>query len=81
MKDIKKFAIVLIVLGLPILVTHWLLVKKKEKEKTEKSIAVDKEKVWLEQYQSTVKIDSSLRRQHYHWDNSTPEKLLKRTLK
>lgn len=81
MKDIKKFAIVLIVLGLPILVTHWLLVKKKEKEKTEKSIAVDKEKVWLEQYQSTVKIDSSLRRRHYHWDNSTPEKLLKRTLK
>lgn len=81
MKDIKKFAIVLIVLGLPILVTHWLLVKKKEKEKTEKSIAVDKEKVWLEQYQSTVKIDSSLRRQHYHWDNSIPEKLLKRTLK
>ncbi|BFM43633.1 hypothetical protein CFS9_22740 [Flavobacterium sp. CFS9] len=58
MKDIKKFAIVIIVLGLPMLVTHWLLIKKKEKKKIEKSIAIDKEKVWLEQYQSTAKMDS-----------------------
>lgn len=81
MKDIKKFVIVLIVLGLPMLVTHWLLRKKEEKKKIEKSTAIDKEKVWLEQYQSTAKMDSSFRRQDYHWDNSTSGKLSKINLK
>ncbi|MCC9018490.1 hypothetical protein [Flavobacterium lipolyticum] len=81
MKDIKKFAIVLIVLGLPMLVTHWLLMKKKEKEKMEKFIVVDKEKFWLELYQPTARIDSSFKNQVYDWDNYMPGKLSKTNLK
>ncbi|MCC9018163.1 hypothetical protein [Flavobacterium lipolyticum] len=73
MKNTKKSAIFLMVLGVAVLTGRCALEEAGGKQKIEQSITVNEAKVWFEQYQSKVKIDSSFKNQIYKWDSATTE--------
>ncbi|WP_035747188.1 hypothetical protein, partial [Flavobacterium sp. WG21] len=74
MKNIKKMAILLMVLGVAVLTVRCVSEEAGSEQKIEQSIKVSQTRVWFEQYQSKVKIDSSFKNQIYDWNNAAVEK-------
>ncbi|WP_264532061.1 hypothetical protein [Flavobacterium sp. N502540] len=74
MKNTKKLAILLMVLGVAVLAGRCALEEAGGKQIIEQSIDVNEAKVWFEQYQSKAKIDSSFKNQIYDWNSATTEK-------
>ncbi|MFH6990514.1 hypothetical protein ACHRVW_22475 [Flavobacterium collinsii] len=73
MKNIKKMAILLMVLGVAVLTGRCVSEEAGSEQKIEQSITVSQARVWFEQYQSKVKIDSSFKSQVYNWDSAITE--------
>ncbi|CAI2766694.1 hypothetical protein [Flavobacterium collinsii] len=73
MKNIKKMAILLMVLGVAVLTGRCVSEEAGSEQKIEQSIKVSQARVWFEQYQSKVKIDSSFKSQVYNWDSAITE--------
>lgn len=74
MKNIKKMAILLMVLGVAVLTGRCVSDEAGSGQKIEQSIHVDQARAWFEQYQSKVKIDSSFNNQVYDWNSAVVEK-------
>ncbi|WP_017497941.1 hypothetical protein [Flavobacterium sp. WG21] len=73
MKNIKKMAMLLMVLGVAVLTGRCVSEEAGSEQKIEQSIKVSQARVWFEQYQSKVKIDSSFKSQVYNWDSAITE--------
>ncbi|BFM43629.1 hypothetical protein CFS9_22700 [Flavobacterium sp. CFS9] len=74
MKNIKKLAILLMVLGVAVLTGRCVSDEAGSEQKIEQSIHVSEAKVWFEQYQSKAEIDSSFNNQVYDWNSAAVEK-------
>jgi len=66
-------AILLMVLGVAVLTGRCVSEEAGSEQKIEQSITVSQARVWFEQYQSKVKIDSSFKSQVYNWDSAITE--------
>ncbi|WP_374174939.1 hypothetical protein [Flavobacterium tructae] len=73
MKNIKKTAILLMVLGVAVLTGRCVSEEAGSEQKIEQSIKVSQARVWFEQYESKAKIDSSFKSQVYNWNSAITE--------